>query len=183
MAIAFFGCRHGSTTTSVCDLLQIGISWFYGLTSPGDTPVPVCTGSHAGNKFTFSDLSRSLIHGGQAISVKLSEEVASEAAVKWSRFGSRKCSSGDHAGRWLALQDGLQCKPPFCTGNRFMIVQNGYLVSRLLDFVFCTGLYEARLCLLRPHRKTCATGCGCHTTATTICTVKRTFTNVLQHTM
>ena len=159
--------------------LQLGISWFFGATDPREQPVPVCVGEHMANYFSEANLVRSLVHGGEDILVELSEDDVPDGD-ELPRFGTRKCSSGDEAGRWLNLGPPLEnpCMPPFCTGDRVESLHHDNVQCRdmsLLCFL-CVGLSVRRLLAVAARRMGCTShcGCGCPTRATTICTPKRT---------
>lgn len=70
---------------------------------------------------TDADFVRSLVNGGHPIGVLLVSKMpqvgkagASNSGLQ--RFGSEKCASGDHAGRWIAVDPSKPCEQPYCKG-------------------------------------------------------------------
>ena len=108
--------------------LHVGISWFFGMQGPNTEPVARCTGVLASHLYELSDFTRSLVHEGRPIGVELSEEDA-KVGEKLPRFGTHKCDTGDHPGRWVGLKDTQPCAPPYCTGNRSETIHKGDMVS------------------------------------------------------
>ena len=109
---------------------QVGISWF-GESQKGSQATSEVSNSEAARPFytgvTFgtdpahgvANLARSLVHGGRPIGVMLSSFRVHEAksrSVGPSEAPSVKCTSGDHAGRWVAVSADTACKSPLCTG-------------------------------------------------------------------
>ena len=182
--IGWFDVRDPGTYT-----LQVSLSWLFGDSGLDGARPPIGVGSHGRPMFGLCDFRRSLVVGG-AVSMTLPPwRPETAAAREAARFGTRKCTDGAAAGRWLWLQDD-KCVPPYCTGN-YTAVRFRDLVSRqpqgfLVLFVsLALGLHEGalyppsyvgllRLCCPQPPRRTkCppVSGCGCHTPVTITCTV------------
>ena len=101
--------------------LYVGISWFYGLQDP-DTPTAERRKQFAPGMSNTANYVRSLVHGGMPIGVQLlldaNPALRKSQDIQGSGYasGHKKCTSGEHAGRWLAVDSSQPCKPPYCTG-------------------------------------------------------------------
>lgn len=99
--------------------VQVGVGWYFGSQDPERTPIPVCVSAHRTFRyFAEPDFVRSFIHDGIPIGVSLSPEAVSVGEKQGpSRFGDKKCETGDNPGRWVNMKE-KHCEPPYCTGNR-----------------------------------------------------------------
>ena len=94
----------GNTTAAVTPQ-YVGASFYDG---------PEDSASHA-------DFVRSLVNGGRAVGVvmlaKTLNEAHAAAPPETPASPIERCTSGDHAGRWIAVPAGMSCKPPMCSGD------------------------------------------------------------------
>ena len=79
-----------------------------------------------------ADFVRSLVNRGHPVGVllsvrspgvphtatgKQSTTAGSSSTEALPQFGSHRCTTGDHSGRWIAVDAGAQCKAQHCSGS------------------------------------------------------------------
>jgi uncharacterized Zn-finger protein len=117
--VATFDVRDAGVYT-----LQVSVGWYFGDVEIGSKQLPRLVGTHVGYSFNRCSSLRALV-GTDAVAV-----TAAVAPASLSVFGTTKCSSADHPGRWIDMASKGECSPPFCTGLHMEAV-HGY------DWVRC----------------------------------------------
>ncbi len=91
--------------------LQVVVAWFFGDVEIGSKQLPLLVGTHVHFQYNRCSFIRSLA-GTTAVGVTL----MTEPAAPLSMFGTKKCTSADHPGRWIDLANIGECARPYCTG-------------------------------------------------------------------
>jgi hypothetical protein len=87
------------------------VAWYFGKSDPGEAPFPILVG-RMNRLLNLHDFRRSLIDGGELLTVVLHENAVSDVLP---RFGNERCMNTP-AGRWLNFA-GRACEVPYCTGE------------------------------------------------------------------
>jgi hypothetical protein len=110
--------------------LQVVLGWFFGDVEIGSKQLPLLVGTHVHYQFNRCSFARALV-GANAVGVTFEwPKKNKRKQISLPVFGIAKCSSADHAGRWIDMASKGECSPPFCTGLRLEAV-HGY------DWVRC----------------------------------------------
>jgi hypothetical protein len=104
--VASFDVRDPGTYT-----LQIVVSWYFGRADPWES-VPSLRVGRPGSRMVFYDFRRSMIDGGELLTVVLPETAVPRMP---SRFGFTQCTSSA-IGRWM-YYSGRPCEVPYCVGD------------------------------------------------------------------
>ncbi len=112
-------------------VLQLAVHWYFGATEPTALPLPISVGGHMDNTYREANMRRSLVHNGETVLVTLRDADlrVTRSVPRFATF-SRKCTTGDAAGRWLN-QFEFPCEIPFCTGERASTVNTVRLLAMI----------------------------------------------------